>query len=412
MSFFFRGILSLSLLASLAAPAAAWDRRMGARPMGMGDAFAALADDANALNYNPAGLARLKNPSLALEYASLYAGLDDGRLQENHLALAYPLGPLGGVGLDWNNRALVDVYSENEMLLGYAVTPQTGFPWSAGISAKLFYWSYSDPGFLALSSSLGLAAEKYQYGLDVGVLGTLLAETPARPQINAALSVINVNRPDLGLAASNPLPVETRLGLAAQWRDWDGAWDAVWLNAKWQLHAGAEKWFNARVWGVRAGVITGEETGTTVTLGGGYRFTGPGVGARIVYAFNYPFGGLMETWGTHRLSLEIELPQNTGAPLPVKKAAVEKPSAPAVPAERMERIRTYVLEKIDAYFSALDTVERLQVQKPAPGVPALEEAARLLHEAAGSLILREDVVGFLNHLEAALALLQKNQPRP
>ncbi len=38
----------------------------GTRPMGMGGAFVAVADDVNALTFNPAGIARLKSPEVAL----------------------------------------------------------------------------------------------------------------------------------------------------------------------------------------------------------------------------------------------------------------------------------------------------------------------------------------------------------
>ncbi len=38
----------------------------GARPLGMGGAFTALSDDANALFYNPAGLANIKEPGVSL----------------------------------------------------------------------------------------------------------------------------------------------------------------------------------------------------------------------------------------------------------------------------------------------------------------------------------------------------------
>ncbi len=45
-------------------PAAFLDIGFGARPMGMGGAFTGLSDDANAIFWNPAGLARLQNSQL------------------------------------------------------------------------------------------------------------------------------------------------------------------------------------------------------------------------------------------------------------------------------------------------------------------------------------------------------------
>jgi len=40
----------------------------GARPLGMGEAFVALADDVNALNFNPAGLACIRNHEISVMY--------------------------------------------------------------------------------------------------------------------------------------------------------------------------------------------------------------------------------------------------------------------------------------------------------------------------------------------------------
>jgi hypothetical protein len=61
------------------------DLGMGARALGMGDAFTGLADDGRAVYYNPAGLARQSRAEVAADYAKLHAGLDD----RSSLSLAY-----------------------------------------------------------------------------------------------------------------------------------------------------------------------------------------------------------------------------------------------------------------------------------------------------------------------------------
>ena len=46
---------------------------MGARALGMGGAFVAVADDANAIYYNPAGLAYMEGRNITSLYSSLLA---------------------------------------------------------------------------------------------------------------------------------------------------------------------------------------------------------------------------------------------------------------------------------------------------------------------------------------------------
>jgi len=59
----------------------------GARPLGMGEAFVALADDVNALNFNPAGLAQIKNHEISVMYLDSLVDTWFG-----FIGYAYPIG--------------------------------------------------------------------------------------------------------------------------------------------------------------------------------------------------------------------------------------------------------------------------------------------------------------------------------
>ena len=72
--------VALVLLLSLAGVAAAESRGFGARALGMGGAFTAVADDATAAYWNPAGLSQVRyvsvTPSLGLRRSKALDGLD------------------------------------------------------------------------------------------------------------------------------------------------------------------------------------------------------------------------------------------------------------------------------------------------------------------------------------------------
>ncbi|MDI6792256.1 MAG: PorV/PorQ family protein [bacterium] len=74
----------------------------GARATGMSDAFVAVADDATAAYWNPAGLAQLSSR----EFTSMYSDLGLDR-QFNFLNYAHPIGK-GAVGVSWVNSGVKD----------------------------------------------------------------------------------------------------------------------------------------------------------------------------------------------------------------------------------------------------------------------------------------------------------------
>src|ERR1017187_10395394 len=55
--------------------AAFLDDGWGARPVGMGGAFTAIADDSNAPLYNPAGIVQVQWNELSAMYSQLFSGL-------------------------------------------------------------------------------------------------------------------------------------------------------------------------------------------------------------------------------------------------------------------------------------------------------------------------------------------------
>jgi len=77
---------------------------VGARPLGMGGSFVAIADDATATYWNPAGLGGLSRTEITFMHSSLF-GLDS----YDFLNCVQPLGEVGTFGLSWIRLGIDDI---------------------------------------------------------------------------------------------------------------------------------------------------------------------------------------------------------------------------------------------------------------------------------------------------------------
>ena len=104
--------LCLLLLAFLCFPAAGEEKYageflslgVGARPLGMGGSFVAIADDATAAYWNPAGLGGLNRTELTFMHAGVF-GLDS----YDFVNCVQPLGKSGALGLSWIRLGIDDI---------------------------------------------------------------------------------------------------------------------------------------------------------------------------------------------------------------------------------------------------------------------------------------------------------------
>jgi hypothetical protein len=124
------------------------ETELGARAMGMGGAFVAVADDATALHWNPAGLSNVHGFEVFGMRTSVYSveGLSEDA------AIASYGGGGQGFGLGWMRTGAQDLYNEDTLVAGYGrETPIEGL--SLGASVKRLsidapgYDYYNDPAF-------------------------------------------------------------------------------------------------------------------------------------------------------------------------------------------------------------------------------------------------------------------------
>lgn len=132
---------------------------VGARAIGMGGAFSGVADDASALFWNPAGLAKVGHQEVSASHADLFkAGIRD-----NLGVFVLPLSPSQAIAADWYHSGFDDGvlgFGENRVAVGWSHQVQPGL-W-AGVTGKLLTRSTSLDG-VSLSSARG-------FGGDAGLL--------------------------------------------------------------------------------------------------------------------------------------------------------------------------------------------------------------------------------------------------
>ena len=87
---------------------------VGARALGMGSAFVAIADDATATYWNPAGLTEVKKHSFSAMYADTFSTgdgswLSRGLVSYNFLNYVYQIEDIGSIGLSWIRLGVDDI---------------------------------------------------------------------------------------------------------------------------------------------------------------------------------------------------------------------------------------------------------------------------------------------------------------
>ena len=87
---------------------------VGARALGMGGAFVAIADDATATYWNPAGLTKVKTHSFSAMYSDTFSTgdgswLSRGLVSYNFLNYVYQIEDIGSVGLSWIRLGIDDI---------------------------------------------------------------------------------------------------------------------------------------------------------------------------------------------------------------------------------------------------------------------------------------------------------------
>lgn len=251
----------------------------GAKAQAMGGAFVALADDASAVYWNPAGLARQADASVMATYGmwfedmghhSFAVALPAGGAHWGALICYSPSGDIPKVDVD---LAEVGEYDAYDMSGAVAYAGRLGSAVAYGVSAKLIQSKIEDESATAYAADAGVIYEVGQIsGLRLGA------------------AVQNVGTGLKFIKDEDPLPLTLRAGLAYSLGTMTVAADVSRPSDNdASVHVGAE-YVMASVLALRAGFLTRPEMENAVTFGLGVswqRFT-------VAYAF-VPFAEIEDT---------------------------------------------------------------------------------------------------------------------
>ena len=279
----------------------------GARAQGLGNSFVAVADNADAVFANPAGLGQVSQRHVSYTNVSLlYAGIEGDDLGQHVVSYAQPLGDKMGLGLGYE-RIGSSLMSENGAFVSVSYQVQRRL--QVGVSAKYLFWSVgSIPDDDGRADPLSNQSAG-NVGLDLG----LLWQSPVQgAQVGVLLK--NINQPNVaygevaGDADAGALPMDVHVGVgyrlssqslvSVQYvrRDLtgEGSDDGLVVGGETQLVEG----LLLRAGGRR---LLSEDAGGGLNAGLGYQWN------QLVFDYAYDIGlDLTETNGAHRFSFAYE----------------------------------------------------------------------------------------------------------
>jgi hypothetical protein len=311
--------LILTLLCVGTSFAAFDDMGIGARPLGMGGAFVAVADDANASRHNPAGLGYMTTPEAGFTHVRMFSGM----VNYNYAGLVLPLGSAGSFGASFGMLSEEsDIYSERNVAFSYSRKLIESL--SLGANLKMLNTSFDDGNFWVSENPYFAETSVSGFTLDLGMLAMPVTG------LNIGLSGENLIPADVSVSESEEekVPMNLRLGLAYRLSaiaanaqepalkdvlettiiSIEGAMRKERETSAVKVRAGLEAWFADGVVGLRAGyrMKKVQNVSSSVAVGGSIRIPVTELNLQLDYALQV-FGADMEDKLAHRISVALSL---------------------------------------------------------------------------------------------------------
>ncbi len=290
----------------------------GARPLGMGRSFVAVADDGYASVWNPAGMDFFKDRTLTGMFSRLYWGIDGDAIGQGFLSYTHHFDGFGSTGLSVT-QLFSNLWYETRVTLGYSRV--IGHKFGFGVNAKLLRNQVNlnnatyepqpgdedhgivDPRDDPFFNSYG--KNKMGFTADVGMMYKMT------DKFTLGLMAANLTQPDMSFASvgeAGTEPMSIRVGASYLIRDrLMPTFDVRYLNDGdvngkkiIRPHAGVEYWLSGKNIGLRTGINPEE-----YAFGFSYR-SRKSLDLQIDYAFIYPLSDVRLTGATsHKLSATL-----------------------------------------------------------------------------------------------------------
>ncbi len=293
------------------------DIGVGARPLGMGGAFVALADDSNASSYNPAGLGKINAAHLSLTTAQRFRGL----INYNYISGIVPLRSVGTFGASIGILSEdSEVYKEQTVTISYGKTFLDKL--ALGLNLKSFSNRFDETdssvsAHIEDNSQFFTHTSAADFSFDLGLMATPVTG------LTVGLSAENLFPANISMseAGEDLIPQNIRVGLAYHLstiavtikqeplrevlKSGLGVFEVAFRDGVRHSHIGAELWLNRTI-GLRAGysLIGGVNNATGIALGGSVRLPIAALRLQLDYAFQIVTGVLVDNT-TQRFSLNF-----------------------------------------------------------------------------------------------------------
>ena len=308
-------ILLIALLFPAVAAATFNNIGVGARPLGLGGAFVALADDSNAADYNAAGLGYIDGIHLGATHAQRFNGL----ITYNALSSVIPLGRIGAIGAGFGGLAEdSEIYSEQTLRFSYGSALFKQF--AIGANLKLFRAAFDEANEFVVENPYFVNTSSSAVSFDLGVI--------AKPfqSLSLGASVENLLPADMSISdtQTDSVPLNIRAGLAYRLasmaemsaqgaavsnllRGSLGSFEVASRNGEIYIRTGIEVWLNKSI-AVRGGygVKNGGGSATTLSFGGSAKLPISATALQLDYGFQLLSGNLQDNI-TQRFSLNLLL---------------------------------------------------------------------------------------------------------